>query len=62
MSHSRVFSSVQGLAADVGYTMTLGDPKGPAGVRPVALKRTESSLSHTAHHAGAGGLMVLNHS
>jgi len=53
---------VQGLAADVGYTMTLGDPKGPAGVRPVALKRTESSLSHTAHHAGAGGLMVLNHS
>lgn len=31
MSHSRVLSSVQGLAADVGCTVTLGDPKGPAG-------------------------------
>lgn len=32
VSHSRVLCSVQGLAADVGCTMTLRDPKWPVGV------------------------------
>lgn len=27
VSHSRVFCTVQGLAADVGCAVTLGDPK-----------------------------------
>lgn len=62
--NSRVLCSVQGLAADVGCTVTLGDPKWPVGVIVWALKTVSkrgSFWTRTAHHAFMdGGILVWN--